>query len=156
MTMKSIAKFVVPTVFLAFLLALSGSNAAAQGKHPAYLHALSDLRAARAHLDYHGNGGELHDEEKDAIHQIDEAINEIKKASIDDGKDLNDHPPVDAGLDHTGRLHRAKQLLEKAHQDISKEEDNSFAQDLQQRSFDHIDKATHKVDEAIRFVASRS
>jgi hypothetical protein len=156
MTMKSIAQFAVPVLFLAFLMALTGGNAAAQGKHPAYLHALTDLRAARAHLDYRENGGELREEEKEAIHQIDDAIGEIKKASIDDGKDLNDHPPVDAGLDHTGRLHRAKQLLEKAHQDISKEEDNSFAQGLQQRSFDHIDKATHKVDEAIRFVASHS
>lgn len=155
MTMKSIAKFAVPVLFLAFLMALTGGNAAAQGKHPAYLHALSDLRAARAHLEA-PSGGQLREEEKEAIHQIDEAIGEIKKASIDDGKDLNDHPPVDAGLDHTGRLHRAKQLLEKAHQDIAKEEDNSFAQGLQQRSFDHIDKATHKVDDAIRLVASHS
>lgn len=155
MTMKSIAKFVIPAVFLAFLLALSAGHAAAQGKHPAYLHALTDLRTARAHLQ-RADGGELREEEKEAIHQIDEAINEIKKASIDDGKDLNDHPPVDAGLDHTGRLHRAKQLLEKAHQDIAHEEDNSFAQGLQQRSFEHIDKAIHKVDEAIHFVESHS
>lgn len=155
MTMKSIAKFVFPAVFLAFFLALGAGNAAAQGKQPAYLHALSDLRAARAHLEKH-DGGELREEEKEAIHQIDEAINEIKKASIDDGKDLNDHPPVDAGLDHTGRLHRAKQLLEKAHQDIAHEEDNSFAQGLQQRSFGHMDKAIHEVDDAIRIVASHS
>jgi len=155
MTMKSIAKFAVPVLFLAFLMALSAGNAAAQGKHPAYLHALSDLRAARAHLD-RPDGGELREEEKEAIHQIDEAIGEIKKASIDDGKDLNDHPPVDAGLDHVGRLHRAKQLLEKAHQDIAKEEDNSFAHGLQQHSFDHIDKAIHRVDDAIRIVASHS
>src|SRR5215469_14998951 len=50
---------------------------------------------------------------KEAIQAIDDAINEIKKVSIDDGKDLNDHPPVEAGLDYTGRLHRAKELLEK-------------------------------------------
>jgi len=155
MTMKSIAKFAVSVLFLAFLIALSGGNAAAQGKHPAYLHALSDLRAARAHLE-RPDGGELRAEEKEAIHQIDEAIGEIKKASIDDGKDLNDHPPVDAGLDPTGRLHRAKQLLEKAHQDIAKEEDNSFAQGLQQRAFGHIDRAIHEVDDAIRIVASHS
>lgn len=155
MTMKSIAKFIMPVAFFALLLALGAGNAAAQGKHPAYLHALTDLRAARAHLDRH-DGGELRHEEKEAIHQIDEAIGEIKKASIDDGKDLNDHPPVDAGLDHTGRLHRAKELLEKAHQDISREEDNTFAQGLQQRSFDHIDKAIHEVDDAIRFVSSHS
>ena len=86
----------------------------------------------------------------------DDAIGEIKKASIDDGKDLNDHPPVDAGLDHTGRLHRAKELLEKAHQDIAHEEDNGFAQGLQQRAFGHIDRAIRNVDEAIRWVDSHS
>jgi hypothetical protein len=156
MTMKSIAKFVVPVAFFALLIALGAGTASAQGKHPAYLHALTDLRAARAHLEQGPGGGELRHEEKEAIREIDEAINDIKRASIDDGKDLNDHPPVDAGLDHTGRLHRAKQLLEKAHQDIAHEEDNSFAQGLQQRSFGHIDKAIHQVDDAIRLVASHS
>ncbi len=86
--------------------------------HPAYLHALTDLRTARAHLQ-RPDGGELRDQEKKAIHEIDEAINEIKKASIDDGKDLNDHPPVDTHMAWDGRLHRALQLLDKAHQDIS-------------------------------------
>jgi hypothetical protein len=155
MTMKFIARTAYVALFLALFLMLGSAQASAQGKHPAYLHALTDLRAARAHLDVH-NGGELRHEEKEAIHAIDDAIAEIKKASIDDGKDLNDHPPVDAGLDHTGRLHRAKQLLEKAHQDIAHEEDNGSAQGLQQRAFGHIDRATHNVDEAIRFVDAHS
>ena len=155
MTMKSIARFVVPVLFLALFFALGSSNIAAQGRHPAYLHALSDLRAARAHLERH-DGGELRHEEKEAIHAIDDAINEIKKAAIDDGKYLNDHPPVDAGLDYAGRLHRAKELLEKARQDIAREEDNSFAQGLQQRAFGHIDKAIHEVNDCIRIVAARS
>ena len=153
--MKPVAMVVVPALLLTFLLAFACGDAAAQGKHPAYLHALIDLRAARAHLQ-HQDGGALREEEKEAIDQIDEAINEIKRASIDDGKDLDDHPPVDAGRDHTGRLHRAKQLLEKAHQDIADEEENSFAQGLQQRAFGHIDRAMHEVDEAIRIVASHS
>ena len=63
--------------------------------------------------------------------RIDEAIAEIKRAAIDDGKDLHDHPPVDARMAWPGRLHRAKELLEKAHQDIAHEEDNAFAQGLQ-------------------------
>jgi hypothetical protein len=153
--MKSIVKFAYPGLFFAFLFALTCGESAAQGKHPAYLHALTDLRAARAHLQ-HQDGGALREEEKEAIHQIDEAINEIKRASIDDGKDLDNHPAVDAGMDHTGRLHRAKQLLEKAHQDIAHEEDNSLAQGLQQRAFAHIDRAIHEVDEAIRVVAPHS
>jgi hypothetical protein len=151
--MKSIARFVFPALFFAFVFALVCGNAEAQGKHPAYLHALTDLRHARAHLQ-RPDGGALREEEKEAIHQIDEAINEIKRASIDDGKDLDDHPPVDAGLDRTGRLHRAKELLEKARQDISHEEDNGLAQGLQQRAFGHIDRAIHEVNEAIRIVAS--
>jgi hypothetical protein len=155
MTMKCIARITLVTLALVLLFTLHTTLVYAQGKHPAYLHALSDLRAARAHLEHH-DGGELRHEEKEAIHAIDEAISEIKKASIDDGKDLNDHPPVDAGLDHTGRLHRAKQLLEKAHQDIAHEEDNSYAQGLQQRAFGHIDRAIHEVDECIRIVAAHS
>ena len=153
MTMKSIARLTAVAFAFVLLFSLAATQTAAQGKHPAYLHALTDLRHARAHLERH-DGGELRHEEKEAIHAIDDAINEIKKASIDDGKDLNDHPPVDAGLDHTGRLHRAKQLLEKAHQDITREEDNNFAQGLQQRAMGHIDRAMHEVDECIRIVAT--
>ena len=151
--MKCIARLTVVALFFALFLSFGSGNVFAQGRHPAYLHALSDLRAARAHLERH-DSGELRHEEKEAIHAIDDAISEIKKASIDDGKDLNDHLPVDAGLDYTGRLRRAKELLLKARQDISHEEDNSFAQGLQQRAYGHIDKAIHEVDEAIRTVAS--
>jgi hypothetical protein len=153
--MKVIAKLSAIALVLGLYVGFGSGSALAQGRHPAYLHALTDLRAARSHLEAPGGGGELRHEEKEAIHEIDAAINDIKKAAIEDAKDLNDHPPVDAGLDHTGRLHRAKQLLEKAHEDISHEEDNSWAQGLQQRSFGHIDKAVHKVDEAIGIVASR-
>jgi len=47
-------------------------------------------------------------------------------------------------------------LLDKARQDISHEEDNGYAQGLQQRAFGHIDRAIHNVDEAIQFVAAHS
>jgi tetratricopeptide (TPR) repeat protein len=155
MTMKPVAKSALPVLLFALFFALSPNLASAQNRHPAYLHALSDLRAARAHLQRE-DGGELRHEEKEAIQQIDAAINEIKKASIDDGKDLNEHLPVDARLDRAGRLHRAMELLNKAHQDISREEDNQFAQGLQQRAMGHIDKAHHEVQEAINWVSSHS
>jgi hypothetical protein len=94
----------------------------------------------------------LREQEKKAIHEIDEAINEIKKASIDDGKDLNDHPPVDVGLDWRGRLHRALELVNKAHNDVAQEEDNAAAQGLQQHALEHIDKAHKHIEEAIHLV----
>jgi hypothetical protein len=136
---------------LLFAPAMLSASPALPGSHPAYLHALTDLRDARAHLE-RPDGGELREQEKKAIHEIDDAINEIKKASIDDGKNLNDHPPVDTHMPWDGRLHRALQLLDKARQDISQEEDNRFAQGLQERAFIHIDKAHHHVEEAISVI----
>ena len=61
-------------------------------KHPAFLHALSDLRAARWFIEHQDASWKAGEEEHEAGKKIDEAIGEIKKASIDDGKDLNDHP----------------------------------------------------------------
>jgi hypothetical protein len=43
MTMKSIARLTAVALFFALFLTLGSSNAFAQGKHPAYFHALSDL-----------------------------------------------------------------------------------------------------------------
>jgi tetratricopeptide (TPR) repeat protein len=119
------------------------------GKHPAYLHALSDLRHARAHLDRLTPSDRLNDEEQRAIDEIDRAINEIKRASVDDGKDLQDHPPIDAHLGHRGRYHRALELLDKAHNDIAREEDDSWARGLRNRAIGHIDEAHRIVDHLI-------
>jgi hypothetical protein len=132
-------------------IALSPSLSHAQGQHPYYLHALSDLRLARAHL-RRPDGGALRHEEQDAIHDIDDAIGDIKRASIDDGKNLDDHPPVDANLDWGGRLHKARELLDKAHDDVAHEEDDPAAVGLKDRALRHIDGAHHHVDEAIHIV----
>jgi len=149
--MKGILKLSAAILLLLAVPAVLSANPAPPREHPAYLHALTDLRHARAHLERPG-GGELKDQEKKAIHEIDEAINEIKKASIDDGKNIDDHPPVDAGLAWPGRLRRALELLDRAHRDVSEEEDNAFAQGLQARAIEHIDKAHHHVEEAIHLV----
>jgi tetratricopeptide (TPR) repeat protein len=58
-------------------------------------------------------------------------------------------------MDWTGRLHRAIELINKAHNDIAREEDNRFAQGLQQRALEHIDKAHHHVEEAIDVIRDR-
>jgi hypothetical protein len=149
--MKTVYKFLLTAAVMAFFVSLSAVAQPPQGQHPAYLHALTDLRHARAHLE-RPDHGELREQEKKAIHEIDAAIDEIRKAAIDDGKDLNDHPAVDARMDWPGRLHRALELLDKAHTDISHEEDNRSAQGLQQRAFEHIDKAHRHVEEAIQAI----
>ena len=108
--------------------------------HPAYLHALTDLRDARAHLERPAGGVVKWDEQK-AVREIDAAINEIKRASVDDGKNINEHQPVDVALPWEGRLHKALDLVEKARADVNQEEDNGFANGLRNRAIGHIDGA---------------
>ncbi len=122
------------------------------GKHPYYLHALSDLRTARWLLEHRPGDAAVSGQEDVAIQQIDAAIGEIKHASIDDGKDLRDHPKVDAPHDHPGRLHKARELLKKVHSDVAREEDDPRARGLQHRSIEHIDAALKATDQAIQDV----
>lgn len=117
------------------------------GRHPAYLHALTDLRTARWLIEHRPGDARVSDDEDVAITRIDEAIGDIKRAAIDDGKDLGDHPPVDARLDRRGRLHRAEDLLRKAHADIGREEDDPSTRGLRDRAVQHVDQAiaaTHR------------
>jgi hypothetical protein len=124
------------------------------GRHPAYLHALTDLRHARAHLENLAPTHHMDKEEQHAMEEIDKAIWEIKNAAIDDGKNVNDHPPVDAGMDRAGRYHRTLELLDKAHNDIAREEDDPSVRGLRDRALHHIDEAHRIVDHLIVQMAS--
>jgi tetratricopeptide (TPR) repeat protein len=119
------------------------------GAHPYYLHALSDLRAARWMIEHRPGNWVQTQDEIEAVRRIDKAIGEIKKASIEDGKNIEDHEPVSEVPDHMGRLHKALDFLRKARQDISHDEDNVFAQGLQSRAYGHIDGAIGAVKRAI-------
>jgi hypothetical protein len=143
--------FVCAVLFLSFLIAgrASAGVNSAPTDHPYYLHALSDLRAARWMIEHRPGNWVQSIDEQEAVRRIDKAIGEIKRASIDDGKNLEDHPPIDEHPDHNGRLHAALDFLRKARQDISHDEDNRFAQGLQARAYDHIDGAINAVKRAI-------
>jgi len=117
-------------------------------EHPHYLHALSDLRLARAILDRQQEWNVMRDQYA-AIDQIDHAIGEIKRASIDDHKDLRDHPPIDTHLDYRGRLHRAMELLDSADRDLHAEEDNYAALGWRDAAIHHVNDARGAVHRAI-------
>jgi hypothetical protein len=119
---------------------------AAGGTHPWYLHALSDLRNARANLERRGGDRQMRWDEHDAVGDIDRAIHDIKDAAIDDGKGLDDHPAIDAHEARPGRLHRAMEALRAARADIDKEEDNAFARGLRGRASHDIDAAIHHTE----------
>ena len=132
------------------VLALGPLSASAQtlpGKHPAYLHALTDLRTARWLLEHQPGDAKVYGDEDVAITQIDATIHDIKQASIDDNKDLKDHPAIDV-TEHGSRLLRALELLKKVHTDISKEEDNPEARNLRRHALDHLNLAIHAADKA--------
>ncbi len=145
--MKTLRHCAVIVFFVAVCSALTFADE--PGAHPAYLHALTDLRHARAHLERMTPNDRVDDEQQHAIDEIDKAIGEIKHASVDDGKNLNDHPPVDSHMDRAGRYHRALELLDKAHNDIAREEDNGWARGLRDRALHHIDEAHRIVDHVI-------
>jgi hypothetical protein len=139
---------VLAGLLLASLAPLSSMAEEMRGEHPAYVHALSDLRAARWLIAHRAGDAVVADDEAQAIARIDESIQEIKHAAIDDGKDINDHPDVDAKLERKGRLHKAIELLKKVRKDLEQPEDNSSMRELQKRSLHHVDeaiKATHHV-----------
>jgi hypothetical protein len=133
---------------LAFVLPLA-AHADLPGKHPAYLHALSDLRAARWMLEHRPGDGAVSAQEDVAISEIDAAIHEIKKAAIDDGKDIHDHPGVNDVADRPGRLHKALDLLHKTHDDVAREEDDPMVKGLRNRAVGHIDAAIGATKHAI-------
>jgi hypothetical protein len=126
---------------LAGCVAAPPPTPAPQARHPAYLHALTDLRAARWLIEHRTGDWAQTTDEVEAVRRIDAAINEIKHASIDDGKNLADHPPLDERPDHRGRIHEAVEYLRKARADVSGAESNGFANGLRDRAIGHIDGA---------------
>jgi hypothetical protein len=139
-------------ILLLGVFALNSRSANAQqvpGPHPAYLRALSDLRLARAYLDQIA-WPPVQRDEAHAIREIDAAIAEIKQASIEDGKNLQDHPPIDVHMRPDGRFRKALELLDKAHNDTARAEDVPEARGMRDRALRHIDEAHGTVDQTIR------
>jgi hypothetical protein len=136
---------------LCFCFAMGSIPSQAQeyGRHPAYLHALSDLRLMRAYLDRLTPNDRIDDESVRAIEEIDAAIREIQEASIDDHKDLRDHMPIDARIQPVERYRKAREAGNAAWHDVNQEEDNSYARGLKHRALDHIEAANHIVDHII-------
>jgi hypothetical protein len=138
------------SALLVLLVLPFAANADLPGKHPYYLHALTDLRAARWMLEHRPGDAAVSGQEDVGITEIDKAIGEIKRAAIDDGKDIHDHPGVDVPPDHPGRLHKALELLRKVHSDVDREEDDPMTKGLKGRATHHIDEAIHATERALK------
>ena len=140
------------TILLAGFAAAPAAVVAQQvpGPHPAYLHALGDLRAARHYLNDGWAWEAVRRDDNAAVGEIDAAIREIKRAAIDDGKGDADPYPIDRRLSPHDRFRKANELLAAAHHDLDKAEDVREARGLRDRALAHIDQAHQIVDNAWR------
>lgn len=135
-----------------FTVGTSAAQADFPGAHPAYRHALADLRVARGLLDVNSYGRGVDANEDVALDAIDRAIGDIKAAGVDDGKPMGFGVAPDPGIDRRGRLHRALQALRDAHRDATREEQNPVALGLRRRATIDIDVAIQRDKRAIRDV----
>lgn len=141
-------KLSATAALFAVLLPLA-AHADLPGDHPGYLHALTDLRDARWNLEHRPGNAAVSAGEDVAIVEIDRAIDEVRHAARQDGKDLYEHPREDAKLNNAGRLHHAVELLEKAHSDLAREEDNPEAREFKHRAIEHLDRAIGGAKQAL-------
>jgi hypothetical protein len=110
------------------------------GSHPAYIHALGDLRNARWYLYHQAGDAKVYEGEDVAISEVDKAIARIKAAAIDDGKNINDHVS-DSIPDKGSRLLKAIEYTDKAKADVKGEEDNPQVHALRSEALSHIEAA---------------
>jgi hypothetical protein len=134
------------TLALCNLCALAAVAQKLNGKHPGYVQALADLRQARYYLNKQAGSEKLKDEEGAAIREIDATMAEIKTASIDDGKGVND-VAVDAN-EHGSPLAKAIETIYKAQNDIGHEEDNPAVRSLRKSAIDHLSRAGESAKQA--------
>ncbi len=117
------------------------------GRHPAYLHARSDLRTAQWLMRVHDDP-DVMTRIHEADSEIDRAVHEMDVAAKFDHKDLNDHPHIDTSLDRRGRFRKVMELLQRARADIGREEDDPSAIGWRDLAYKHIDAAMNFVRRA--------
>ncbi len=134
---------------VAFLVTVPAAFGDTPGRHPAYLHARTDLRRAEHLLDWRELGNVRNDLD-DAANHVRAAIKEIDAAAAWDRKDLIDNPPVDTYPDRAGRFRAIAQFLSGAKRDIEREEDNPAAREWRTRALKHIDHSIAALRHAAR------
>jgi hypothetical protein len=125
---------------LLMALAALAPFAAAQYRHPSYLHARSDLRRATLLMRIPDEPNVNRDMAA-AADFTEHAIHELDIAARWDRKDLDEHPPIDTHMGRGGRFKEILRLLDSARHDIEHEEDNPAAREWRNRAFRNIDDA---------------
>ena len=131
-------------------LALIAMATPARAQAPHYLDALSDLRTARDYIKS-DHRPEYDGQRHHALDEINKAIDEIKQAAWDDGKNTKWAPPASPVTDPWQPERMAANWLAEALKQLStSEEQQSANHALQQRAIQHVAEAHLAVGGLIR------
>jgi len=121
-------------------------------RHPAYLHAMSNLRKVFWLLRHRGPADPMaRDEENVALRETRAAYQELLNAAIMDDYDIDARPPATMNwYDHRGRLHHVVDLLRETQVLLEREEEDPAASGLRDRAIAHIKLAARATDLAIQ------
>jgi len=136
----------VGCTLMALALFATATPALAQ---PSYLQALADLRTARDYIQS-DRRPEFGRERHHAVDEINKAIEEIKHAAWDDGKNTKYAPPAAGVTDPWAPMHLAADWLADALKQVNSTPDQPANQGLQQRATMHIAEARHTVGTVIQ------
>jgi hypothetical protein len=140
-------------LFAAFALILSLPRVVLPAqRHSDYARTLYDLRLARVLLQRTSEAQTLNnslDEVNIAIDNIDSAIAEINRGSVEQSTNRNDILRVDARMLWAARLSKSLELIEKAQHDCSKQKEIPETEGLQARVLGQIDQAHSRLRVAL-------
>jgi hypothetical protein len=111
---------------------------------PSYLQALSDLRTARDYIQS-DHRPQFEEPRRHAVDEINKAIEEIKHAAWDDGKNTKYAPPSGGVTDPWMPMRAAADWLGDALKQVNSTPDQPANQGLQQRATMHIAEARHTI-----------
>lgn len=119
----------------------------ARAQEPHYLRALGDLRTARDYISF--DKGAFNGERRHAVDEINKAIEEIKHAAWDDGKQTRFSPPGDANKGWAP-MHYAQNALNAARANVAQGMDTPQNAGLRGRADQHMAEAVRTLGHIIQ------
>ena len=143
--MRILKSLMAPVCTVMAVAVFATATPAKAQQEPHYLHALADLRTARDYIQF-DKGTPYGKERKEAVDEINKAIEEIKHAAWDDGKNTNFAPPAQGVTTGWAPIHQAEKWLSQAKGDVTSGPDIPQNQGLRERILLHITEAQRITD----------
>jgi hypothetical protein len=140
MKMRILKSLVAVSCALMAVAVFATATPAKAQNEPHYLQALSELRSARDYIQW--DKGQFNGARRHAVDEINKAIEEIKHAAWDDGKNTMFAPPSAQGPGWMP-LHQAQKWLLEANKHIQEGVDTPANTGLRDRAFAHTEEARH-------------